>query len=82
MRVFLKACNNHYIDFPFSENTTLNNVLAFWKLEGTIYREDVSYGVPAAIPWDSWAFLAVLITEGPVKPGTSFDFLNPTGKPN
>lgn len=80
-RVFLKEHNGHYIDFPCSEDEgAIQNVLGFWKMEGTLYRTDPMFGVPAAVPFSSWSFACVLNAEGPTKPGTSFDFLHP--KPN
>lgn len=87
LRVFLKGYNGHYIDFPFpDEGFHFANLMGFWKMEGILYRENPMFGVPAAVPYDSWAFVCVLAVESTVQPGTSFDFFRPhsldDSKPN
>jgi hypothetical protein len=79
LRVFVKNANMHFIDFPAGE-APFANILGFWKMEGVLSREDPQFGVPAALPWDSWLFCCILTVETAAKPGASFDFLQ--SKPN
>lgn len=77
LRVYLKF-NGCYVDMVGDFN--IQAIMTTWRMDGYLIKNDGN-GAPWSIPWDAWAFCAVITfgEETPMK-GAPFNFS--AGKPN
>ncbi len=80
LRIWLKDFNHQAVDFPIGDDVELTGLLASWKLDGYLFRQDE--GAACAVPFSSWAFCAIVtVGSNTTVPSTPFEFKSKP-KPN